>query len=151
SHVAQFLVGHEEWRRTLADLHRTLVPSGLLVFDARDPADRRWERWNPRDSLHRVALPDGTGVEVWSEVGEVQGDVVSFAMNYRFPDGAELGSPAQLRFRSEDELRDSLTAAGFTVEAVYGGWHREPVGHSDGELLVVARSGATEPLDFGRG
>jgi hypothetical protein len=43
-----------------------------------------------------------------------------------------------LRFRSEGELRRSLTGAGFTVDAVLGGWHRQPVGAGDGELLVVA-------------
>ncbi|MET8358791.1 class I SAM-dependent methyltransferase [Micromonospora sp. NPDC005171] len=47
SHVAQFFVDDAEWARTLADLARALVPGGRLVFDARDPADRRWELWNP--------------------------------------------------------------------------------------------------------
>lgn len=32
-----------------------------------------------------------------------------------------------------------LVDAGFRVERVAGGWHGEPVGHPDGELLVVAR------------
>ncbi len=29
-------------------------------------------------------------------------------------------------------------AFGWSVDAVYGGWSQEAVGHSDGELLVVA-------------
>jgi hypothetical protein len=29
---------------------------------------------------------------------------------------------------------------------VYGGWRREPVGHSDGELLVIARA-ASSPAE----
>jgi hypothetical protein len=49
-----------------------------------------------------------------------------------------LAADSILRFRTEAELRDSLAAAGFTVEAVYGGWSREPVGAGDGELIVVA-------------
>ena len=44
-----------------------------------------------------------------------------------------------LRFRTEDELRTSLAAAGFVVEHVFGGWDREPVGAGDGEFLVIAR------------
>src|SRR4051794_34607390 len=45
SHVAQFFVADVEWARVLADVHRALVPGGRLTFDARDPADRGWERW----------------------------------------------------------------------------------------------------------
>lgn len=54
--------------RALADLHRALVPGGRLVFDTRDPDDRRWERWNPVESRHLVTPPDGRAVLVWSEV-----------------------------------------------------------------------------------
>ena len=48
-------------------------------------------------------------------------------------------STATLRFRSEEEVRATLHDAGFRVEALWGGWQREPVGQGDGELLVVAR------------
>ena len=56
------------------------------------------------------------------------------------PDGSELTSDATLAFRPEREVRKALATAGFTVEHVYGGWARQPVGHEDGELLVVARA-----------
>ena len=138
SHVAQFFVDDSEWRRTLADLRRSLVPGGRLVFDARDPRAREWERWNPIDSLFRVALPDAQEVEVWTEVTDERDATVSFAMHYGFPDGEELQSTATLRFRTEDEVRASLQGEGFIIERMYGGWNRQPVGMGDGELLVVA-------------
>ena len=51
-----------------------------------------------------------------------------------------LESSATLRFRSEEELRASLEDAGFVLEAIYGGWLRQPVGPGDdGEFLVAAR------------
>lgn len=141
AHVAQFLVEDEEWRRTLADLRRALVPGGRLVFDSRDPRDRGWERWNPVDSRRRVRLPDGRVVTVWVEVTRVEDDTVDGVQHYSFPDG-EVTATATMRFRSEQDIRSSLHEAGFAVEAVYGGWRREPVGHPDGELLVVARQPA---------
>ncbi|MEU8890208.1 hypothetical protein [Streptomyces sp. NPDC048442] len=55
----------------------------------------------------------------------------------------ELLSSATLRFRTETEIRDSLHAAGFTVEQMYGGWRREGVGAGDGEFIVVATAAAT--------
>ncbi len=137
SHVAQFFVADTEWAAVLADLHRALVTGGRLAFDARDPADRGWERW-PDQWDRTVVLPGGGTVAQSVEVTRVDDDVVSHTIRYRFDDGSELASDATLRFRSEDDLRRSLADAGFAVEAVFGGWGREPVGAGDGELLVVA-------------
>lgn len=147
SHVAQFVVGDEEWRGVLGDLHRALVPGGRLFFDTRDPAARAWEQWNPDESRHRVRLPDGTSVEVWDEVTDVNGDTIDGTLHYRFADGAELGSRARMRWRPEALLRRTLADAGFVVEHIYGGWAREPVGSSDGELLVLASRSARLKLD----
>ena len=141
SHVAQFMVGDDEWRAVLDDLHLALVPGGRLFFDTRDPLARAWEHWNPAESRRRVRLPDGSSVAVWSEVTAVVEDVVTGTLHYRFADGAELISEASLRFRSEELVRETLAVSGFAVAQIYGGWHREPVGAPDGELLVVARRG----------
>lgn len=140
SHVAQFVVSDEEWSQTLADLRRALVPGGRLAFDTRDPRARGWERWNPADSRREIALPDGRTVTAATEVTAVADGVVSFTIRYAFSDGENLLSTADLRFRTEDELRSALLATGFTVEQIYGGWHREPIGAPDGEFLVIARS-----------
>ncbi|MEU4676706.1 class I SAM-dependent methyltransferase [Micromonospora sp. NPDC023737] len=143
SHVAQIFATRAEWAATLADLRRALVPGGRLVFDSRDPADRRWEKWNPVDSRRRIVLPGGRKVEAWTEVTAIAAGDVGFEHHYVFPDGEELCSSATLRFRTERDLRDSLRMAGFYVEHVFGGWGREPVGAGDGELVVIARHAAT--------
>jgi hypothetical protein len=122
-----------------ATWRNALVPGGRLVFDTRDPRARRWERWNPVESRDRVTLADGVEVVSWTEVTAVEGGVVTFVHHYAFSDGDERRSEATLRFRGEDEVRATLADAGFTVEHVYGGWHREPIGAPDGELLVIAR------------
>ena len=137
-HVAQFFVDDDVWAATLHDLHRALVPGGRLVFDSRDPRARAWERWNLEDSRSMVVLADRTEVEVVTEVNAVDDNVVSFATHYRFDDGTSLTSTADLRFRTIDELRVSLLEAGFSIETVYGGWERQPVGAPDGELLMIA-------------
>ncbi|MGC5020245.1 class I SAM-dependent methyltransferase [Micromonospora sp. DT47] len=137
SHVAQFLVDDEQWHRALTALRRALVDGGRLVFDSRDPADRRWERWNRVDSRRRLVLSGGRQVEVWTETTDVHDGVVRFTRQYRFPD-VELLGDVVLRFRTERELRGSLDGAGFRVERIHGGWNREPVGQGDGEFLVVA-------------
>jgi hypothetical protein len=65
---------------------------------------------------------------------------VSFTHHYDFPDGDHREATATMRFRPEASLRALLTAAGFTVIHLWGGWNRDPVGHPDGEFLVVARA-----------
>lgn len=139
SHVARFFVDDTEWAATLRDIHRALVPGARLTFDSRDPRARAWERWNREKARRTVTLPDRTTVDVWTEVSAVDGNVVRVAREYRFDDGTRLRSTAALRFRTEDDLRVSLGEAGFSIEAVYGGWERQPVGAPDGEILVVAR------------
>ncbi len=139
SHVAQFLTDDREWLAALRALRRSLRPGGRLIFDSRDPADRRWTRWNPVDSRRTVLLPDGDPVETWTEVTSVDGGLVSFTQHYVFTDGEERTSEATMRFRAEHELRRSVEAAGFDVDRIYGGWAREPTGlGEDGELIVIA-------------
>ena len=138
SHVAQFFVTDDEWASTLHDLRRALVDGGRLTFDARDPAARGWEQWLI-DWDRTVTVPDGRVVRLAVEITNVDGDVVSHDIRYEFPDGDVLVSSATLRFRFEAELRETLADAGFEVEHIFGGWNREPIGHADGEFLVVAR------------
>jgi ubiquinone/menaquinone biosynthesis C-methylase UbiE len=139
SHVAQFMVDDEQWSAALRALRRSLDRGGRLIFDSRDPADRRWTTWNPVDSRRTIVLPGGARVSAWTEVTSEDGGVVSFTGHYLFTDGTELTSEATLRFRTEEELRGSVEAAGFDVDRVYGGWAREPVGlGADGEFIVLA-------------
>jgi ubiquinone/menaquinone biosynthesis C-methylase UbiE len=140
SHVAQFFVTDDQWGKALTDLKRALVPGGRLTFDSRDPRARGWKRWNPSDSRRRVALPDGRRVTATIDVDAVTDNVVSFTIRYAFSDGQSLASTGDLRFRTEAELRSSLADVGFSIEQIYGGWNREPVGASDGEFLVIARA-----------
>jgi len=119
SHVAQVFVGDDAWAETLRQLARALSPGGRLAFDSRDPAARAWESW--------------TGV---TSVAEGR---VSFTSVNELPGGESLAVDSTLRFRTGAELRESLETAGFAIEAVYGGWSREPVGAGDGELIVLAR------------
>jgi SAM-dependent methyltransferase len=141
SHVAQFLVTDLEWQQALTRFRQALVPGGRLAFDSRDPNARVWEAWNPVDSREQVLLPDGRTVEIWGEVVDVTGDNVTFVIHYGFSDSSEeLLSKNTLRFRSEQEIRSSLQAAGFKVEQIYGGWNHDPIGHKDGEFIVVARA-----------
>ena len=55
------------------------------------------------------------------------------------PDGTHVVATETLRFRSRGEVVDSLAAAGFTVEWLWGDWDRSPATAESTELIVVAR------------
>lgn len=143
SHVAQEFRSDAEWAAVLADLRRGLVPGGLLAFDTRDPAARAWETW---PTEWHVRLPGGDFVDL-SSVVEYVDDVARFEGTVRIGrqpgDGPGPGatwsrSSWGYRFRSPVLVRQSLEEAGFQVDAMCGGWQREPVGEGVGEIVVLA-------------
>jgi SAM-dependent methyltransferase len=136
-HVAQFFVTDAAWSDALAALHRALRPGGHLAFEARDPVAREWEQWIPANA-RTVATGAGT-VEQWIEVDDVRDGIVAYRNCYRFvARDEEVVSPGRLRFRTRAELTQSLIAAGFAVDAIYGDWDRRPVSADTRELIVMA-------------
>lgn len=139
SHVAQAIADEAAWTRTLADLHRALVPGGRLAFDSRDPAARAWENWTEAATRSSVRLPDGGSAETWVDLVGYGDGLAVLEEHTVFADGEEIVERGSLRFRTEPELRAALAAAGFEVEHVFGGWSREPAGEGTAELVFLAR------------
>jgi SAM-dependent methyltransferase len=138
-HVAQFILEDSDWLEALAGIKGALGPGRWLAFESRDPRMREWERWTGRKRII-PASPYGR-IESWTEVRNVEADVVDAVGHRRLLDSnEELVSPFALRFRSEELLRQSLTASGFSVESVFGGWDKRPSGPGERELIVIARN-----------
>jgi SAM-dependent methyltransferase len=106
--VAQVFLG-DDWERTLRGVHSALRPGGHLVFETRRPERRAWEGW--AKTTRRTI----DGVEEVRELLDVSLPFVSFRHTYRFPDGTEIASDSTLRFRSYEEVGESLVACGFRV------------------------------------
>ena len=126
-----------------------LAARGHLVTGV-DPARASLDRARGKPGGDRVtwvdgstgALPDGTRHTTWVEVTSVVDGAVACTHHYDFADGDRREFTATLRLRPEPAVRAPLTATGFTVEHLWGGRHRDPVGHPDGEFLAVARAGS---------
>jgi SAM-dependent methyltransferase len=137
-HVAQFIIEDADWSETLSRLRDALRPGGAVAFESRDPRAQEWQGW----ASTRRMIPDSVygPIESWTEVTDVEGDVVH-AIGHRrlIRTDEELISPFALRFRAEESLRESLFAAGYHVESVFGDWDRRPSGPGQRKLIVVAR------------
>lgn len=89
------------------------------MFETRRPERRAWLSWNPEASYQRVEI-DGFGVvETWNDVTKVDLPFVTFRGTIVFHrDEETLVSESVLRFRSSDEISDSLVGAGFRVAEI---------------------------------
>ena len=117
--VAQVFVTDRDWMVTLRAINQALRPGGRLVFESRVPEDQAWRRWTPSESRIRVELQGVGIVEVWVEVTEVRGSLISFRTTFDFAsDGAVLTSDSTLRFRTQEEFAESLLQADFEVHEV---------------------------------
>lgn len=133
--VAQVFVADDEWATVLGAAHAVIRPGGHLVFESRVPEDRAWQRWTPERTRERRTVPGAGTVERWMEVTDTRPGTVSFRSTFFFQtDGSTLTSDSTLRFRSRDELEDTLGSAGFAVEEV-----RDAPDRPGREHVLIAR------------
>jgi SAM-dependent methyltransferase len=114
--VAQVFLTDEEWAQALQAIGAALRPHGYLVFETRRPGRRAWQGW-AADTGPVIRDIRGSGpVERRSEVTAVNLPFVSFRYTYTFlSDAAVITSDSTLRFRSREELEQSLAAHSYQV------------------------------------
>jgi SAM-dependent methyltransferase len=133
--VAQVFLTDEDWAATLRGVRAALRAGGRLAFESRRPERQAWLEWTPERTSARAVVPAAGAVDTWIEVTDVRGNFVSFRSTFVFgDDGAQLTSDSTLRFRSLQEIGDSLTSAGYEVEDV-----RETPDRPGREWVVIAR------------
>jgi SAM-dependent methyltransferase len=114
--VAHVFVYDEAWLSTLKDIRKTLKPEGYLVFEVRDPFQKAWEGWTKEKTYQRIDIDNIGFVETWTDVTDVNDDLVSFIHTYHFENtGKTTISCSTLKFRTKDEIIQSLSNTGYDV------------------------------------
>jgi SAM-dependent methyltransferase len=120
----------------LRGMRRAVVPGGLFILDAmhrdaiaRDFTERDW--WE---------APDGTTVFAERDFDVVAG-VSHEVLRWRAPDGATGEKAFSIRVRSVTEWADLLARGGWVPLEWFGGWDLEPLTHTSGRMVVLARRG----------
>ncbi len=148
-HVAQFHLEDEYWLKALKSIHKALRPGGFLAFESRNPAIQPWVN-NKAPKGHvdwyspnfRKKFNDSAAglVEVWLEIIEIKNNRVVTDVHYLFTKtGEELLSRNELIFRTRKEIEQSLKAAGFSVDKVYGNWDWSLATSESPEFIFVAK------------
>lgn len=118
-------IGPDALPATLRSLAGALRPGGTISFESRDPARREWESWTVEATTEERDTPFGH-LREWLEVTEVDAGRVVFDAHNVFPDGQDRVYTNTLYFRTAEEFRAELEAAGFTDVRWEGGWRGAP-------------------------
>lgn len=119
ANVAQVFLTDEDWDATLRSAYAALRPDGWLVFETRNPAAKAWLEWNPEQTRERAEIEGIGWLETWNEVTAVRDGLVTFRWTIVFEaDGDVLSSESTLRFRSREEVAESLRDTGFALTEV---------------------------------
>lgn len=125
ANVAQVFLTDKSWQQTISDVYRALKPGGHFIFDTRNPLAKVWEQWEKdRSPDFAVDHKSGEKLEVWTECEGFVEDVYTFyetVKNAR-TDEVLIHKKMQLKFRTQEEIEESLQRAGFSTIQVYGDW-----------------------------
>ncbi|GKV68654.1 methyltransferase type 11 [Sporosarcina sp. NCCP-2716] len=129
ANVAQVFLTDESWRQVVSDVYRSLNPGGHFIFDTRNPLAKAWEQWE-KDLTPDVAndMTTGDPLEIWTDYEGFEGDVFTFYETVKTVHTGEtlIRERMQLRFRTLEEIRESLQMSGFSSIEIYSDWQFEP-------------------------
>ena len=138
SHVSQVFVSDDAWANALAEMVRALRPGGRIAFDMRNLLSEGWEAWNRHDTLRTIETDAGPA-EVWHEVTAViDGTVTYDTVTHWLRSGKTETHSDTLRFRTEAEIRTTLSDACFEIEDIHGEWDSTDATEDSAELIVTA-------------
>lgn len=125
ANVAQVFLTEESWQNVISDAYRALKSGGSFIFDTRNPLAKAWEQWE-KDVTPDVATDPVSGelLEIWTEYEGFVEDVFTFyetVKNAR-TDEVVIHEKMQLKFRTQEEIHESLHQVGFSQIQAYGDW-----------------------------
>ncbi|MBI3420562.1 MAG: class I SAM-dependent methyltransferase [Candidatus Sungbacteria bacterium] len=140
SHVAQFFLDEKEWQAMIQAAHKALNSGGRLVFDIRRLSNPPFVGWPTENNRRKFGNTAAGAVEWWFKLLGVENKRVRYELHYFFVrSGEEVVSVNELAFRSQDEITEALSNAGFEIETIYGDWNASPVSADSPEMIFVAK------------
>jgi SAM-dependent methyltransferase len=129
---------------SLRATHERLRPSGMLFIDLDPLGPQRLADSIGRDWLQGMWADQRSGRTLWHTLRAtgVQDDVVTIAnvLVVTAPDGTVDNTTTELRLAllSREEVARAISAAGFTMDGVYGGYEEREAAPDAPRLILVA-------------
>lgn len=142
ANVAQVFLTEESWLETLNDIYLSLKPGGQLVFDTRNPAKKVWEEWQKDLTPDTASHPEtGEALEIWTEYDGMNNGTFTFHETVKVVEtGDELVRlKMQLKFRSYNELIQSIKTVGFSETTVFADWEDKLAGEQSYSFVFQVR------------
>jgi len=137
--VAQVFLDDDAWEVTLKALYAALRPGGHLAFESRNPEAREWDAWHPEATYEELETSSGRWT-CWLDAAVAEHGRVHFTAHHVFAaTGEDLVVNSTLRFRSRNEVEQSLVRSGFTVVEAYGDWQVSRLTSTSRVMIFVAR------------
>jgi ubiquinone/menaquinone biosynthesis C-methylase UbiE len=138
SHVARFFLEDKEWQAMLNAAHKVLKPGGHIVFDIRRLLHPPFVEWPTEDNRRKFEHTPAGPVEWWFKLLDVKDQRVRYELHYFFArSGEEVVSVNELVFRSQEEMAQALSDAGFKVEIVYGNCDGSLANPASPEMIFI--------------
>ena len=122
ANVAQVFLSEKSWQQLLTNVHDALKPGGSFIFDCRNPEVKVWESWE-KDLTPDFATNEETGEKlvIWTTYDGFIDDIYTFHETVLIQDTNEVVTKVklELKFRTKEELEQSIHEAGFTIERIY--------------------------------
>ena len=147
--IIQHLITTDDQLRCLSAVRRHLQPGGRFIFDVFNPffALLVQDRSAETEETPELQLPDGRFLRRSFRIPRVrfvdQVNEAELIYYVRAGDSTQrIVQAFEMRWYLRAELDHLLARAGFTVEAVYGGFDRRPLTDDAPDIVVVARNPA---------
>jgi SAM-dependent methyltransferase len=139
----QHMLEIQDQLTALDNLRGHLEPGSILLFDVFAPDLARIAQGGDEEQID-IERPgeDGGMVRRHSRtVGEPWRQVIRVFFRWEFERQSECATAEfDMRWFTQAEMEHLLARTGYTVEAVYGSFAREPVGRESQEFIFVART-----------
>lgn len=127
--VSQVFLTDESWKSTLINVYGSLKPGAQLLFDTRNSDRKIWESWEQDTAPETAVLPDTQEkVEIWTQYEGLRDSIYTFYETVKTVETNRIVDKVKidLKFRTYEELVNSLYKTGFTTIEVYGDWSEQP-------------------------
>lgn len=131
-HAFQVLLTDDDVTATFKSMQKHLKPSGLIVFESRNPSIDWQKNWNYDIEIE---LPTGGTVKEARRFIAMEDNKMSFELRYQFKDEL-LTSKSVLRFWTLTEIHKHLAEAKLQVEKILGDWNGNLFANETSEEMI---------------